>query len=280
MSAYSTLPEEVELYRDRAWRREPELRVETAAEAERLIERAGWCAAMTDARRPGASLYVAVCGRRDAHMPRNVQKDPESSLAWRLKDEVMRRGRVYYAKLAKGRATFVARRLVPHFNALWGVPRRAESRRLSEDARAVLKVLRREWEMATGDLCAAARLPERGRLTRALDELQRALKVIPGDVLYEPWFTYVWTPAEGRFAEELKTKVSREEALRELARAYLDCAGLTLRGELAKVTGLSRPEAGLGNRALAEEGYAERLAAGVYRLSDWPTRKAGLWCGE
>ncbi len=50
---------------------------------------------MTDARRPGPSLYIAVCGRRDAIMPPNVQKDPESSHTWRLKDELMRRGRVY-----------------------------------------------------------------------------------------------------------------------------------------------------------------------------------------
>src|ERR671932_2508422 len=139
------LPEEVEAYRDRMWRREPESRVETAVEAEKLVESAGFCAAMTDARRTGPSLYVAVCGRRDAHMPRNVQKDPESSLTWRIKDEVMQRGRVYYAKLAKARTLFVASRLVPHFNALWGVPRRAEKTHLSADAQAVLRVLRREW---------------------------------------------------------------------------------------------------------------------------------------
>ena len=59
-----TLPEEVEAYRDRMWRREPEARVETAAEAEKLVESVGFCATMTDARRPGPSLYVAVCGRR------------------------------------------------------------------------------------------------------------------------------------------------------------------------------------------------------------------------
>jgi hypothetical protein len=41
-----------------------------------------------------------VCGRRDAVMPRNVQKDPEASLTWTLKDEIMGRGKVYYAKLA------------------------------------------------------------------------------------------------------------------------------------------------------------------------------------
>src|SRR5918997_4659177 len=176
------LPEEVELFRDRAWRREPEARVETAVEAEKLIEAVGFCAMMTDARRPGASLYVAVCGRRDAHMPRNVQKDPESSLTWTIKDEVMRRGRVYYAKLANNRSLFVAPRLVPHFNALWGVARAGERERLSDDARALLKVLRREWEMATCDLRTAAKM-DRGRQTKALDELQRAMKVVPQDVL-------------------------------------------------------------------------------------------------
>ena len=266
------LPEEVEAYRDRMWRREPESRVETAVEAENLIESAGLCASMTDSRRPGPSLYVAVCGRRDAHMPRNVQKDPEASLTWVLKDEVMRRGRVYYAKLSKNRAVFVAPRLVPHFNALWGVARRAEAKELSEDARAVLKVLRKEWEMATCDLREASKLTERTRFSKALDELQRTLKVIPQEVLYEPWFTYIWALSEGRFAGELSQKVKREDALREIARAYLKGAGMTLRGELAKVTGLSRPDAGKGNHALVREGFAERVEDGVYKLTDFDER--------
>ena len=266
------LPEEVEAYRDRTWRREPESRVETAVEAEKLVESAGFSATMTDSRRPGPSLYVAVCGRRDAHMPRNVQKDPESSLTWILKDELMRRGRVYYAKLSKNRSTFVATRLVPHFNALWGVTRRAEATALSEDARAVLKVLRKEWEMATSDLREASKVSERPRFTRALDELQRSLKVIPQEVLYEPWFTYIWALSEGRFAEELSRKVGREEALREVARAYLEGAGMTLPGELARVTGLSRADAGKGNHALLKEGYAVRVEEGVYRLADFEER--------
>ena len=264
MKEILTLPEEIELYRDRMWRRDPELRIENALDAELMIESIGFCAGLTDSRRPGPSLYIAVCGRRDAHQPRNVQKDPESSLAWTIKDEVMRRGRVYYAKLAKGRATFIAPRLIPHYNALWGMARRKEREVLSDNARAILKVLRREWEMATSDLRKAARIEDRARFTRAMDELQRAMKVVPSEVLYEPWFTYIWTLSEGRFPQELRRKVKREDALREVARCFLDGAGMTLRGELAKVTGLSRIDAGLGNRALVEEGYAERLAVGVY----------------
>jgi hypothetical protein len=264
-SVIKFLPEEIEAHRDSMWRREPELRIENALEAESLIEDVGFCSAMTDVRHPGPSIYIAVCGRRDAHMPRNVQKDPEASLAWVIKDEVMRRGRVYYAKLGRGRATFVAPRLIAHFQSVWGIARRAEKDKLSADAQAILRVLRREWEMATGDLREEAGVKDRKRFTRALNELQRAMKVIPGEVLYEPWFTYIWTLAEARFALELKLKVKRETALSEIARAYLNGAGMTLRGELAKVTGLSRPEAGLGNHALVKEGYAERLETGVYR---------------
>lgn len=261
------IPEEAEAYRDQTWRRTPDLRIESAAEAARFVEVLGFCSTLTDARRPGPSLYIAVCGRRDAFMPRNVQKDPEANLTWRIKDEVMRLGRVYYAKLVKARSTFIAPRLIPHFNALWGVPRGKEPQVLSPNARAILKVLRREWEMATRDLRAESGVADRARFTRAIDELQRAMKVIPSEVIYKPTFTYIWTLAEGRFPEEMSKKVQRAEALKELARVFLQGAGLTVAGELSRVTGLSRPEAGLGNHALVNEGFAERVATGVYRLS-------------
>src|SRR6201982_4005167 len=114
------LPDEIEEYRDARWMREGAGRVETAIHAERFVESVGFASCLTDSRKPGPSLYVAVCGRRDAVMPRNIQKDPEASLTWTLKDEIMGRGRVYYAKLARGKSMFLAPRLVPHFNAIWG----------------------------------------------------------------------------------------------------------------------------------------------------------------
>ena len=97
------IPSQIEEYRDERWRREATRQVETALEAERFIEQSGFAACLTDSRRPGPSLYVAVCGRRDAVLPRNVQKDSESSLTWVLKDELVKRGKVYYAKLARGK---------------------------------------------------------------------------------------------------------------------------------------------------------------------------------
>ena len=190
--------EEVEDFRDRHWCREDARRIESAFDAERFIDRVGFASCMTDSRRPGASLYVAVCGRRDAVMPRNVQTDEEASHTWLLKDELVRRGKVFYAKLSRGKATFVAPRMLPYFNALWGLRRADERRTFSGDALAVLKVLRREWEMATADLRSDSGVKDRVRFTRALDELQAAMLVVPSEVLYRPTFTYIWSLAEGR----------------------------------------------------------------------------------
>jgi hypothetical protein len=140
---------EIEEYRDERWHRQNTACIETVTHAEEFIECVGFAACLTDARRPGPSLYIAVCGRRDAVLPRNVQKDPETSHTWMLKDEVMRRGRVHYGKLVRGRATFLAPRMIPYFTTLRGVPRRDEKKRLSGSALRVLRVLRREWEMGT-----------------------------------------------------------------------------------------------------------------------------------
>jgi hypothetical protein len=267
MTPKPQVPADIEEYRDASWRREGARQVETAFEAERFIERVGFTACMADARRPGPSLYVAVCGRRDAVMPRNVQKDPEASLTWQLKDELVRRGKVYYGKLARGRATFLAPRMIPYFHAVWGVRRSDEARCLSRDAQAVLKVLRREWEMSTADLRDESGVRDRAAFTRAIDELQAAMIVVPGAVYYLPKFTYIWTLGIGRFPEPLRRRVSRDAALREIARVFLAGAGMTIRGELARVAGLSRPDAGRGNRALVADGYATLLSPGTYQLA-------------
>jgi hypothetical protein len=200
-------------------------------------------------------------------MPRHVQKDEEASLTWVLKDEIVARSQVYYAKLARGKAMFLAPRMIPYFHAIWGVRKSDEPRRLSRRAQSILRVLRREWEMSTSDLREESGVKDRAAFTRALDELQAAMIVVPSQVFYQPKFTYIWTLGVGRFPDALRKRISRESALREIARAFLAGAGMTIPGELARVTGLSRRDAGLGNRALVKEGFATMPAYGTYRLS-------------
>lgn len=261
------IPSYVEEFRDRKWRREESRKVETAEDVEAMVEDLGFCLGLTDVRKNLPSVYVAVCGRRDAHMPRNVQKDFEASRAWVLKDEVVRRGKVYYAKLVKGNSMFVAPRMIPYFNAIWGVSKRTEKEYLSPNALKVLKVLRKEWEMATSDLRAETGIEEKSGLTKAIDELQKKMKVIPAEVLYSPKFTYIWTLAEARFPTEMAKKVSRQEAVRELARCYLQMCGMTLLGDLSRTFGFPRQESGRANHQLVDEDFADRLCTGTYQLS-------------
>jgi hypothetical protein len=261
------IPDDIEDHRDERWCRDAIRQVETAYDAERFIDEVGFAAGFTDSRRPGPSLYVAVCGRRDAVLPRNVQKDPETSLTWQLKDELIERGHVYYAKLSRGRTMFLAPRMIPYFHAIWGMKRADEKRTLSKPAQAILKVLRREWELATSDLREEAGVKDRATFAKAMDELQAAMIVVPSAAVYVPKFTYIWELAVGRFPDALVRRTKRDIAVKEIARCFLAGAGMTIPGELARVTGLSRPEAGRGNLALVAEGYATMPERGTYRLA-------------
>ena len=58
------LPEQIELHRDRMWRRDEDLRVESAVDAERFIEDVGFANTLTDARRAGPSLRHRGMRRR------------------------------------------------------------------------------------------------------------------------------------------------------------------------------------------------------------------------
>ena len=229
----------------------------TAHEAERFIEQVGFASCMTDSRRPGPSLYIAVCGRRDAVMPRNVQKDEEASAAWLLKDEIIRRGNVYYAKLARGKATFIAPRMIPFFNAIWGMRRADEKSRLSANARKILKVLRREWEMATSDLKTDSGVTDRKAFYSALDELQAAMLVIPEGVVLR--------------AEVHLHLDARDLALSRRADRTRQ-AGCRRQGDRALFSQPRGPDdsrrARAGHRALASGGWTRQSRAGERRLRD------------
>ena len=162
---------------------------------------------------------------------------------------------------------FLSPAMIPVFNSIWGVSKKAEKDELSGNAKKVLKVLRKEWEMATSDLRAETGIKEKKDLTKAIDELQRRMKVVPQEVLYVPKFTYVWTLAEARFPKEMAVKIPRDEAVHKLARTYLNMCGMTLLGDLSRKFGFYRWESGRANHQLVNERFAERLGTGIYRLA-------------
>ena len=60
----SPLPEQIEAHRDRMWRRDEDLRVESAIDAERFIEDVGVANTLTDARPAGPSFRHRGMRRR------------------------------------------------------------------------------------------------------------------------------------------------------------------------------------------------------------------------
>jgi len=62
--------------------------------------------------------------------------------------------------------------------------------------------------------------------------------------------------------------MKREDAVRELARAYLQMCGMTMLGELSGKFGFYRWESGKANHELVDEGFAERVENGVYRIAE------------
>lgn len=257
----------IENYRDKLWCREPDLAVENVSQAENLIESTGFAYTLTDMRWLCPSLYVAVCGRRDVRIPKNVQKDPEASHSWVLKDEILKRGKVYYGKMSTSRATFLAPRLLSSACTIWGIPKSQEKEKLSQNAFTVLEILRKEWEMASSDLREAAKITDRTQLTKAIDELQACFKVIPINVLYIPKFTYIWGVIEGRFEQELLEPIEHKQALKEMAKTFLTTVGEATERDFTRVLGISREDAKIAYRILIEEGYIKQINASTYRLA-------------
>ena len=112
------------------------------------------------------------------------------------------------------------------------------SRELDVTGTAGLLSAKMKWEMATADLRSECGFEDKKDLTNAIDELQRRMKVVPQEVVYVPKFTYIWTLAEARFPDELAVKMPRDDAVRELARAFLEMCGMTLVGDLSRRAGI------------------------------------------
>ena len=71
------LPEEIEVHRDRMWRRDPENRVEDVYAAERFIEDVGFCEALTIRAGLGHRFTLPFVGA-GTRTCRAMQKDPRA----------------------------------------------------------------------------------------------------------------------------------------------------------------------------------------------------------
>jgi hypothetical protein len=118
-------------------------------------------------------------------MPRNVQSDPEASLTWVLKDELIRRGGVYYAKLACGKDDVPRASDDSTFTPSGECAEEDEKRRLSRNARSICACFEESGKWAPADLRDESGVKDRQAFHRGLDELQAAMIVVPSEVYYQ-----------------------------------------------------------------------------------------------
>jgi hypothetical protein len=125
-----SLPEEIEIHRDRLWRRDPEYRIEDVYSAERFLRRSGFVCTITPT---GPSLFVAVVEDGSHHRPGTSVISvfgPTLKAKSRDADDL-------FGKCVEGSDVYFAF-LISSFNSLLGCAKCGEQV-LSKDAQAISK---------------------------------------------------------------------------------------------------------------------------------------------
>lgn len=266
----------LEQLRDHTLHRLPRLRVRGPAHALRFINEVGLASLFATRGLNLPCLWLAVCGRREPQFPHHSHHDPEVGLAWNLKDQLPAEGKVFYAKLIRGKPTFVAWNVFPDVYRLFG-PRRDYLRQyrdglLSPNAKVILDALHRKRPQDTFALKLAtnlARPSQRSQFDAAMAEVQHKLYVAMCEARYDP-FTYVWDLVEARFPERVTAARHRQprEAARALAQRYLQAVIYASEQQLLSV---------LGDRSHLRQAIADLARAGSIEVDRRITGLPGKW---
>lgn len=230
-------------YRERTYRLKPALRLRTEADAVRFVNERGFLYFWPIAGVELPSLWAAVAGDR----PVSDQHDDPGHVTWGWKDRLLGERRWFYAKLLRGKATFVSLAALPYFYALsenYGDYRHDylalyEEGRLTADARAVFEALLEKGPLHSIALRKEARLSANTRFEKALVELQTGLKILPVGVAQAgAWrYAHIYDIVD-RFFPELPAQagaLSRAQARTHLTRLYLDSVGVATEKDVQRL---------------------------------------------
>jgi hypothetical protein len=259
----------LEELRDRIYRRTQTRRVKTMRDAAKFIDAVGFCLLFASAHKVELpSLFEAVKGRRDAHID---DWDADSDRVWVWKNDLPASKRAYYGKAVAGKPVFVSLKMLPYLCALNARDARDADAyrhgRISPDAKRVYDVLRERGPMPTMALRAAAGFGgDTNRYHRALDDLQRALAVLPVGAVIErgAWASQIfglvaqWFPREVELAE----RIDLSHARREIVRRYVQTVVTAKEAPMARLFGMARADV----KAAADELILQHA---LKRDGDW-----------
>ena len=269
---WALTPKFVVAERDRHYRRQPELRLQSEEEAVHFVEEVGLCILFPVQRMELPSLWEAINGCTRP-LPRH-HDDEALGKTWRWKDTLPDQRRIYYGKLLRSKATLLALDLLPSFYALspnFGGEEdyllEYEAGRLSREAKVICDVLLEQGALPTGELRRLAHLASRSqkyRFERAMVELQRklmAVKVSTSDA--GPWhYSYVYDLFIRAYPEQVEAArfLIPRQARQAILQRYLRTAVVARREYLAWLFGWEQEEVDRAVEDLVKAGEAEPVA--------------------
>lgn len=193
------------------------------------------------------SLWVAAAGDR----PVADQHDDPGHVTWRWKDDSLAKKIWYYAKILRGKATFISLEMAPYFYALsenYGSPEEDyllayQAGTLTLAAKQVYEALLEKGCLDTLSLRKEARLQnaKEAVFNRALQDLQMDLKILPVGVAEVGAWRYAFRyEITARHMLELVVQagsIGEAQARQELVLAYLVSVGAVTIREVGKLFG-------------------------------------------
>ena len=180
-------PDWIAAERARRYRRRMDLRVQTLDAAIGFLEDVGFALFWPIKGVEAPSLFDAVAGRVRAIS--SEHDDPDISLTWGWKDELLGKGYWYYAHLLRRKATLIAPRLWGAFYALtrnYGdlhdYQEQVRDGIMTHEARQIYEALLEHGPLNTVELRRQAQLSAReskSRFDRGLLDLQIDMKALP-----------------------------------------------------------------------------------------------------
>ena len=239
-------PDRLRDYRAHTFRLRPQLRLRTPDDAVRFVEERGFVYFWPIKGITLPSLWAAVAGDR----PVADQHDDPGHVTWGWKDSMLDKRRWYYAKLLRGKATFITLEVAPCFYALsenYGDPEQDylqlyQDGLLSQPAKAIYEALLREGPLDTVNLRRKIHMTSKSSdspFARGLVELQRDLKILPvGVAATGAWrYSFIYELVH-RFYPNLPAQaraISRAEARHKLVALYFDSVGAATTSDVRKL---------------------------------------------
>lgn len=234
-------------YRNHTYRVTPDLRLQTVHDALEFVNQRGFVTLWPIRGIEVPSLWAATAGAR----PVAAEHDDPGHITWGWKDQMLDQRQWYYAKLLRGKATFVSLEVLPNFYAvslreadLDDFRQAYRAGTLSREAHQIADALLEHGAMDSIALRRRAGLSSaenKSRFDRGLTELQKGLWILPIGVAEAGSWRYAfiyefldrWFPDLPSHAGFLR----RERARATLINNYLQSVGAAEEIEIKKVFG-------------------------------------------